>query len=40
MTGAQRRQSNWTAEEDRLLLELVEAGKVMGIYCSEPQAAG
>jgi hypothetical protein len=27
MTGAQRRQSNWTAEEDRLLLELVEAGK-------------
>lgn len=27
LTGAQRRQSNWTAEEDRLLLELVKAGK-------------
>jgi hypothetical protein len=27
MTGAQRRQGNWTAEEDRLALELVEAGK-------------
>ena len=27
MTGAARRQSNWTAEEDRRLLELVEARK-------------
>jgi hypothetical protein len=27
MSGAARRQSNWTTEEDRLLLELVEAGK-------------
>jgi hypothetical protein len=27
MTGAARRQANWTAEEDRRLLELVEAGK-------------
>jgi Myb-like DNA-binding domain len=27
MTGAARRQSNWTPEEDRRLLELVEAGK-------------
>jgi hypothetical protein len=27
MTGAARRQGNWTADEDRLLLELVEAGK-------------
>jgi hypothetical protein len=26
MIGAQRRQGNWTDEEDRLLLELVEAG--------------
>lgn len=27
MSGAARRQSNWTAEEDRRLLELVEARK-------------
>jgi|KBSMisStaDraftv2_1062788.scaffolds.fasta_scaffold3134679_1 hypothetical protein len=27
MSGAARRQSNWTAEEDRRLLELVEAQK-------------
>jgi Myb-like DNA-binding domain len=27
MTGAARRQSNWTPEEDRQLLELVEAHK-------------
>jgi Myb-like DNA-binding domain len=27
MTGAARRQSNWTPEEDRRLLEFVEAGK-------------
>jgi hypothetical protein len=27
MTGAQRRQSNWTADEDQRLLKLVEAGK-------------
>jgi Bacterial RNA polymerase, alpha chain C terminal domain len=27
MTGAARRQSNWTADEDQRLLKLVEAGK-------------
>jgi hypothetical protein len=27
MTGAARRQSNWTAEEDRRLLELIKAKK-------------
>jgi hypothetical protein len=27
MTGAARRQSNWTADEDQRLLELIEAGK-------------
>jgi hypothetical protein len=27
MTGAQRRGSNWTPEEDQRLLKLVEAGK-------------
>ena len=27
MTGAAPRQSNWTSEEDRRLLELIEAGK-------------
>jgi Myb-like DNA-binding domain len=27
MTGAALRQSNWTPEEDRRLLEFVEAGK-------------
>jgi hypothetical protein len=38
MTGAARRQSNWTAEEDRRLLELVEAGKSW-VHFSETQAA-
>ena len=27
MTGPAPRQSNWTSEEDRRLLELIEAGK-------------
>jgi Myb-like DNA-binding domain len=27
VSGAQRRQSNWTADEDQRLLKLVEAGK-------------
>ena len=27
MTGAQRRQINWTADEDQRLFKLVEAGK-------------
>jgi Myb-like DNA-binding domain len=27
MTGAQRRQGNWTPEEDQRLLDLVETGK-------------
>jgi hypothetical protein len=27
MTGAQRRGNNWTPEEDRRLLDLIEAGK-------------
>jgi Myb-like DNA-binding domain len=27
MTGAQRRQSDWTPEEDQRLLDLVETGK-------------
>src|ERR1700722_10570281 len=38
MTGAARRQSNWTPEEDRRLLELVEAHKSW-VFISEPQAA-
>jgi hypothetical protein len=33
MTGAHRRQSNWIAEEDRRLLEFVEAGK-SGVFIS------
>jgi hypothetical protein len=27
MSGAQRRETNWTPEEDRRLFELIEAGK-------------